>query len=52
MASLETTLAKIDQNLDAAVARLLQFVAIPSISTDPAFKPPTASAPPAGRRTS
>ncbi len=37
MASLEAALAKIDQNLDAAVARLLQFVAIPSVSTDPAF---------------
>ena len=38
MASLESVLAKIDQNMDAAVDRLFQFVAIPSVSTDPAFK--------------
>jgi acetylornithine deacetylase/succinyl-diaminopimelate desuccinylase-like protein len=38
MAAIETVLAKIDQNLDAAVQRLFQFVAIPSVSTDPAFK--------------
>jgi acetylornithine deacetylase/succinyl-diaminopimelate desuccinylase-like protein len=37
MASLDTVLAKIDQNLDSAVARLIEFVAIPSISTDPAY---------------
>ncbi len=37
MASIESTLAKVDQNLDAAVARLLRFVAIPSISTDAAY---------------
>jgi acetylornithine deacetylase/succinyl-diaminopimelate desuccinylase-like protein len=38
MASLESVLAKIDQNLDAAVARLFEFIKIPSVSTDPAFK--------------
>ncbi|MGD0632784.1 MAG: M20/M25/M40 family metallo-hydrolase [Beijerinckiaceae bacterium] len=38
MASLDTVLAKIDGNLDSAIARLLEFVAIPSVSTDPAFK--------------
>ena len=38
MASLDSVLAKIDQNLDAAVARLFDFVRIPSVSTDPAFK--------------
>ncbi len=37
MAALETTLARIDQNLDAALRRLLEFVRIPSVSTDPAF---------------
>ncbi|MDR3461086.1 MAG: M20/M25/M40 family metallo-hydrolase, partial [Beijerinckiaceae bacterium] len=38
MASLDTVLAQIDGNLDGAIARLLEFVAIPSVSTDPAFK--------------
>ena len=38
MASLETVLSRIDQNMDAAVARLFEFVAIPSVSTDPGFK--------------
>jgi acetylornithine deacetylase/succinyl-diaminopimelate desuccinylase-like protein len=38
MASLDTVLAKIDGNLDGAIARLLEFVAIPSVSTDPAYK--------------
>ena len=38
MASLDAVLAKIDQNMDDAVARLFAFVAIPSVSTDPAFK--------------
>jgi acetylornithine deacetylase/succinyl-diaminopimelate desuccinylase-like protein len=38
MASLDSVLDKIDQNLDAAVARLFDFVRIPSVSTDPAFK--------------
>ncbi|WP_158810009.1 M20/M25/M40 family metallo-hydrolase [Beijerinckia sp. L45] len=37
MASLDSVLAKIDQNLDAAVARLFEFIKIPSVSTDPAF---------------
>ena len=37
MAALDSVLAKIDQNLDGAVARLIEFVAIPSVSTDPAF---------------
>ena len=37
MPSLETVLARIDGNMDAAVARLFAFVAIPSISTDPAY---------------
>ena len=38
MASLDAVLAKIDQNMDGAVARLFEFVAIASVSTDPAFK--------------
>jgi len=38
MASIDTVLTRIDANLDAAVARLFEFVAIPSVSTDPAFK--------------
>ena len=38
MASLDAVLAKIDQNLEGALARLFAFVAIPSVSTDPAFK--------------
>ena len=37
MASLDSVLARIDENLDEAVERLLHFVAIPSVSTDPAF---------------
>ncbi len=37
MAQLDAALAKIDSNLDAALARLFALVAIPSISTDPAF---------------
>ena len=37
MASLESTLARIDQNVDAAVGRLLAFLRIPSVSTDPAY---------------
>ncbi len=36
-ARLESVLARIDGNLDGAVRRLLDFVAIPSVSTDPAF---------------
>ncbi len=39
MATLDTVLAAIDGNMDAAVARLFEFVAIPSVSTDPVFKP-------------
>ena len=38
MASLDSVLTKIDQNMDAAVARLFEFVAIPSVSTDPSYK--------------
>jgi acetylornithine deacetylase/succinyl-diaminopimelate desuccinylase-like protein len=38
MASLETVLARIDTNQAAAIERLFDFVAIPSVSTDPAFK--------------
>lgn len=37
MAALDTVLSRIDGNIDAAVDRLLEFVAIPSVSTDPAF---------------
>ena len=37
MASLDTVLSRIDGNLDAAIGRLLEFVAIPSVSTDPSF---------------
>ena len=36
MATIDTVLAKIDSNLDAALARLFNFIAIPSISTNPA----------------
>ena len=35
--SLDAALARIDGNLQGAVRRLLDFVAIPSVSTDPAF---------------
>ncbi len=38
MATLDNVLAQIDRNMDAAVQRLFEFVAIPSVSTDPAFK--------------
>ncbi len=37
MASLDSVLARIDNNLDEAVGRLLRFVTIASVSTDPAF---------------
>ena len=37
MASLDTVLSRIDANLDAAIGRLLEFVTIPSVSTDPAY---------------
>ena len=36
MAALDTVLAKIDGNLDLALARLFKLVEIPSVSTDPA----------------
>lgn len=35
--SLDQTLSRVDETLDAAVARLCDFLRIPSISTDPAF---------------
>ncbi|HET6375872.1 MAG TPA: M20/M25/M40 family metallo-hydrolase, partial [Methylocella sp.] len=37
MAPVETVLAAIDKNLEAALGRLFKLIAIPSISTDPAF---------------
>jgi acetylornithine deacetylase/succinyl-diaminopimelate desuccinylase-like protein len=37
MAALDATLARIDQNLDQALDRLFALIAIPSISTDPAY---------------
>ena len=37
MAALETVLNKIDANLDSALGRLFQLIAIKSVSTDPAF---------------
>jgi acetylornithine deacetylase/succinyl-diaminopimelate desuccinylase-like protein len=37
MAQLDAALARIDANLDAALARLFTLVAIPSVSTDPAY---------------
>ncbi len=37
MASIDAVLSKIDSNLDGAVARLSNLLAIPSISTDPAY---------------
>ena len=37
MAALDTVLAKIDANLDSALGRLFNLVAIPSVSTDPAY---------------
>ncbi|MGP8231624.1 MAG: M20/M25/M40 family metallo-hydrolase [Methylovirgula sp.] len=37
MAQLDAALTKIDANLDAALKRLFALVAIPSVSTDPAF---------------
>ena len=37
MAALDTVLAKIDANLDLALARLFKLVEIPSVSTDPAY---------------
>jgi peptidase M20/M25/M40-like protein len=37
MAALDTVLAKIDANLDLALARFFKLVEIPSVSTDPAY---------------
>ena len=37
MVPIDSVLARIDANLDGAVGRLLDFVSIPSVSTDPAF---------------
>ena len=37
MASLDTVLDRIDQNIDGAVQRLFAFVSIASVSTDPGF---------------
>ena len=39
MATLDTVLSRIDGNLDAAIDRLVEFVSIPSVSTDPSFAP-------------
>ena len=39
MTALNAALAKLDANLDAALARLFQLLEIPSVSTDPAYKP-------------
>ena len=38
MSSLKNVLARIDDTLDDATDRLFDFLRIPSISTDPAFK--------------
>lgn len=38
MNSVDSVLAKVDANLDESVARLFDFLKIPSISTDPAHK--------------
>ncbi|MFM2443401.1 MAG: hypothetical protein RJB09_587, partial [Pseudomonadota bacterium] len=37
MTAIDAVLARIDQNRDAALARLLGLLAIPSVSTDPAY---------------
>ena len=37
--SLDAILSRIDDQMDDAVERLLELLRIPSISTDPAFKP-------------
>ncbi|HSP24181.1 MAG TPA: dipeptidase [Saliniramus sp.] len=37
MSDLEAVLAKVDENLDASLARLFEWLRIPSISTDPAY---------------
>ena len=38
MASLDAVLDRIDRDLDQSVERLFEFLRIPSVSTDPAFK--------------
>ncbi|MBM6592541.1 dipeptidase [Microvirga pudoricolor] len=38
MSQLDQVLAKIDSDLDASLARLFEWLRIPSISTDPAYK--------------
>jgi acetylornithine deacetylase/succinyl-diaminopimelate desuccinylase-like protein len=38
MSHLDQVLAKIDADLDASLARLFQWLEVPSISTDPAYK--------------
>ena len=38
MATIETVLAKLDDNREAALDRLFALLAIPSVSTDPTFK--------------
>ncbi len=42
--TLDATLARIDADLPAALDRLMDLLRIPSISTDPAFKPDCARA--------
>ena len=37
MSHLDSVLARIDADLDASVARLFDWLRIPSISTDPAY---------------
>ena len=37
MTAIDAVLARIDQNREAAVQRLFGLLAIPSVSTDPAF---------------
>jgi acetylornithine deacetylase/succinyl-diaminopimelate desuccinylase-like protein len=44
MTALDAVLARIDQNRDAAIERLFGLLAIPSVSTDPAFAPDCARA--------
>jgi len=39
MASIDAVLTQLDSNLDGALTRLFELLAIPSISTDPAFAP-------------
>src|SRR3954452_23783271 len=38
MSQLDQVLARIDADLDSSLARLFQWLKIPSISTDPAYK--------------